>query len=247
MSQGLSVFKRILSGVAILSLVFAGVTASAAQTASVSIPVSQIFKNGSSESVDAAFTYRIAPKEVGNPMPENAKDGTFTMEGTKNLSLGPITFKRVGIYEYEVSQVIKSKNTGYTYDEKVYKVMVYVKNDDADGLRTELFLIKKDGDKDGSKVESIEFSNSYQEQATVITSEDDTTTEKKTTEKKTTEKKTTEKKTTEDTTPGSSTEGSTSNGTDAKTGDFMLWPYYLLLLCAVTFFGIGLRTKHLDK
>lgn len=242
MSQGLSVFKRILSGMAILSLVFAGMSALAAQTAAVSIPVSQIFTNDTGESVDAAFTYRIAPKDKGNPMPENAKEGTFTIEGTKDFSLGPIAFERVGIYEYEVSQEIKSKSMGYTYDERVYKVLVYVKNNDTDGLRTELFLIKKDGDQDGNKVENIEFSNSYQEQATVITSEDDTTTEIETTEKKTTEKKTTE-----DTTPGSSTEGSTSNGTDAKTGDAMLWPYYLLLLCAVTFFGIGLRTKHLDK
>lgn len=230
MSFGLARLKRIIAGMAVILLMSTQTTAVAAQypTAKAEIPVSQIFTNSSGGSVAGTFTYRITATNKDNPMPEGIAVGTFSIEETKEISL-EIIFDRVGIYKYEIKQVATGGSTGYTYDDRTYSVTVYVKNGENDSLKTEIFLQNPSG----GKVEKIEFTNSYQN----ITTET-VTTETVTTETVTTEDKTTEDETTEDDNP---------KGKGTKTGDRMLWPYYLLLICGTTFFGICIRIKRLQK
>ena len=255
MRQGLSVFKRILSGVAILSLVFAGVSASAAQTASVSIPMSQIFKNNSSESVDATFTYRITP-DKDNPVLEGMTDDTVSIEGNKEISL-EIVFDRVGVYKYEIKQESANK-PGYTYDSSIYTAMVYVRYDGDDGLKTDVFIQNPDGE----KLEKIEFNNFYQKQEATTgeptepqppASSEESTTESITTENITTKEEITDDDddTEDDTEDEEDTEEDTEDdkpkGNGTKTGDRVIWPYYLLLICGTTLLCVCIRIKKLQK
>lgn len=206
MSFGFTGLKRIIVGMAVVLMISAQFTVSASQypTVTLKLPVSQTFKNSTGENVDDTFTYRIKAADQNNPMPNGIKGNTFSIEGTKEMSL-EITFDRVGIYEYEIKQDSANKRAGYTNDSTVYTVTVYVRNDEADGLKTDLLIQNQDG----NKVERLEFTNSYK---------------------------------TKDT-----TEDSTHSGKETKTGDIMLWPFYMLFLCGTVIAGICIKIKQLQR
>lgn len=246
MSFGLAGLKRIIAGMAVILLVSAQMTVLAVQypTVRAEIPVSQTFTNNSGESVTGTFTYRITAtgrSDLTHPMPEGVTDGTFSIEGNKKITLA-VTFDRVGIYEYKINQESANKSTGYTYDSTVYTVTVYVRNDGEDGLMTDVFVQNPDGTK---READMEFSNSYQKQQATTGEPTDppTSSEESTTETITTESVTTEEKTTEDNT----TEEDKPKGNGTKTGDRVIWPYYLLLICGTTLFGACIRIKRLQK
>jgi pilin isopeptide linkage protein len=90
-------------------------------------------------------------------MPAGALAGgyTFSIAGNDSLSIGPIHYGQEGFYEYELSQIFGTA-PGYTYDEKVYKIEVYVLSD------LSVVMIARDKDNlEGEKVKDIVFSNSY--------------------------------------------------------------------------------------
>jgi hypothetical protein len=98
----------------------------------VKMPVEQDFRvtNGDRD-VDDEFTYRLTREDDDSPMPSgsNGDDYTFTMtdDDSRNIT---IKYDRVGIYYYELRQVIPSNTSSrYTYDRTVYRVMVVVQND----------------------------------------------------------------------------------------------------------------------
>ena len=133
------IFKRtIINGgrvfaLALLLLSLAGVffprEAVGAEPGKVTLTVNQ---SVSTEGLSAAastetFSYRLAPMQASNPMPDGGGPGgyEFTITGTGNKDVGPIAFTHEGKYSYEISPAGGAR-PGYTCDEKVYTVEVYV-------------------------------------------------------------------------------------------------------------------------
>lgn len=220
---------------AVIIMGTARITASAAPypTVKAEIPVSQMFTNNGEANADGTFTYQIKTEDKDNPMPEGIAGDIFSINGNEEILL-KIIFDRVGIYKYEIKQITTEEKTGYTYDSRSYFVTVHVKNGDNDSLKTDIFLQNQSGE----KIEKIEFNTSYQNTTT-----ETVTTENETTEEETTEDKTTEDKTTEDKT----TEADKPKGNGTETGDRVIWPYYLCLICGTTLFGVCIRIKRLQK
>jgi len=100
------------------------------------------------------FSYRLAPKEQGNPMPPGSgADGyVFAVTGTGNASICLAAFSQAGVYTYELSHTTGIK-PGYIYDQETYTLEILVNSD----LTTAVVATKKDG----CKAEEIHYSHSY--------------------------------------------------------------------------------------
>jgi pilin isopeptide linkage protein len=143
---------------ALLLACLAGLSAPAAHAAGqgeITLTVKQVFTNaGASAPPSEVFHYRLAPKLASNPMPAgSAADGyAFAATGTGDASIGPIVFAQAGRYAYEISHVTAAR-PGYTYDQEVYALEIFVKSD----LTTAAVVYKKDG----SKASGIKFEHAY--------------------------------------------------------------------------------------
>lgn len=117
----------------VLALIAAAVLAvpAAAMAMEVDIPYEQDFTNDSAKpSVADSFDYRITADD-GAPMPEGSSDGVydFSLAGdTKGVLKLDISYAKPGYYYYKVRSSVKSPKKGYTYESKVYNVMVMVVN-----------------------------------------------------------------------------------------------------------------------
>lgn len=104
-------------------------TAFAATTGQVLLPVRQVFeRDGSSiPSGGEVFTYRLTPQTPNAPMPSGSgpEGYTFTIAGTRESQVGPLTFDTTGIYLYEL-RCVTATNPGYTVDQRVYVVEVHI-------------------------------------------------------------------------------------------------------------------------
>ena len=102
----------------------------AAEPTQVGLTVRQVFNaDGLSAPSGDVFTYRLTPKAVSSPMPEGSgSDGyTFTVAGTDEAPISPITFSETGIYAYEL-RCMTAAETGYTVDPQVYTVEIHIIN-----------------------------------------------------------------------------------------------------------------------
>lgn len=107
-----------------------------------------------------AYTIQLKSLDEANPMPEGAVDGVSetVVTGAGSASLPEITFQRVGIYEYTVSQ-LPGKAAECSYDKSVYHLTVYVVNNEAyDGLEATAVLYKNN---EGDKLSTAAFTNVY--------------------------------------------------------------------------------------
>jgi len=79
---------------------------------------------------DQTFLYRLTKKTTDAPMPSGRGliDYYFTVSGTTEEQVGPITFNAAGAYTYELSCVVREE-TGYLYDRHVYTIEVFVTNE----------------------------------------------------------------------------------------------------------------------
>ena len=105
----------------------------------------EITGNGlSSPSVNKTVTYRMTPKTAGAPMPVgSSQDGyTFTITGSTEAQIGPITFTAPGQYIYELNNITED-NKDFTYDRQVYTIEIYIARD----LTESVVIIKKGNDK----------------------------------------------------------------------------------------------------
>jgi len=100
-------------------------------------------------------SYRLIPKQASNPMPAGSgADGyPFSITGTDEISVGPITFTQAGQYAYELRHTTPPAS-GFTYDQEVYTLEMYVKSD----LTVAVVVTKKDG----SKAAGITFAHTGQ-------------------------------------------------------------------------------------
>lgn len=155
---------RGLTVVLLLTFLLTGMslTAFAAENeATATIRVHQVFSvNSSRWQPENQFTYVLRTEEAGTPMPKDAVNGEFlfTMQGTSYADIGAITYNRAGQYVYTVRQRISSAQTGYTYDDEVYTVVVTVRNQLGGGLSA---TVELPVNHEGFKENEIRFENSY--------------------------------------------------------------------------------------
>ena len=103
----------------------------AAEPGQVTLTVRQVFKtNGSYPANGGTFNYLLIPKSASYPLPAGNESGSysFTVAGTSEKQIGPITFNKAGVYTYELS-CITNENTIYDYDRHVYTIEIHVFND----------------------------------------------------------------------------------------------------------------------
>jgi len=156
--------KRITTVICLFFLfILAMILPRAAYAAITSVPVTlridQVFtKNSSALGVNSVFSYTLTSMDAGNPMPAGSISGvySFTVDGTGSKNIDPISFNNTGIYRYEIKGNTFSSAAGYSYDDEVYSLAVYVRQP-ADHLVTEVTVQKSDG----RKVSRIEFKNTY--------------------------------------------------------------------------------------
>lgn len=156
--------KRITTAVCLFFLfILAMILPRAAYAAITSVPVTlridQVFtKNSSALGMNSVFSYTLTSMDAGNPMPAGSISGvySFTVDGTGSKNIDPISFNNTGIYRYEIKGNTFSSAAGYSYDNEVYSLTVYVRQP-SDHLATEVTVQKSDG----RKVSRIEFKNTY--------------------------------------------------------------------------------------
>ena len=119
--------RTILTVIAVAALAIPA----AAMAMEVDIPYEQDFTNDSAKpSVADSFNYRLTADDSA-PMPEGSSGGSydFSLAGdTKGVLKLDISFAKPGYYYYTVKSHEKSSKKGYTYESKVYKVMVMIVN-----------------------------------------------------------------------------------------------------------------------
>jgi len=129
-------------------------TAFAADSGEVILTIQQVFTaTGSPAPPSEAFTYRLTPEQVANPMPSGSgTDGyTVTVTGTVDADIGPLTFTQVGLFIYQLS-CTTNEAAGYTIDRQVYTIEVHVMSD-----LTIIIVYKSNGE----KAASLSFEHAY--------------------------------------------------------------------------------------
>lgn len=124
----------------------------------VQIPVEQIFQQSGIDKVEDSFVYEIYGDRSTDPLPETASGGSFKfiLKGSEKTNL-KINYSRAGLYKYKIKQVISKKISGYSYDEQIYDVDVYIKNLN-DYAFTSQVIIKNQMN---NKPVIVKFSNKY--------------------------------------------------------------------------------------
>ena len=148
----------------LLCLLLMKETVAAAGGVSIELPVSQLFtvENGNNESLPLDFNefqYTLTAKEPGNPMPEGSADGTygFVIKGEKDMDLPPMVFQNTGIYQYQLELTDIGTNDNYTYDQEIYTITVYIKDQGSGVLSAEVTAARSNGE----KVDRMAFHNRY--------------------------------------------------------------------------------------
>ena len=145
---------------AVMSVMTMTVSALAAETPGVSIPVT-ISLSGTLPETAEDFTVRLQADDPSYPMPKGSDGDVYTMTvtGADTKSFPTVTYDRVGIYTYTIYQVAGS-NSKCTYDDSVYALTVYVTNaEDGSGLETSAVLYP---DAQGDKLTGATFANEYE-------------------------------------------------------------------------------------
>lgn len=157
-------FKGALSFLMTMALTIPvfSMTAFAQEAATLEIPIT-IELTGKVPSTPENLAVVLTAKETGNPMPEGAADGTYTMTvaGSVTQNFPMITYTRTGIYHYTIHQE-KGTNTKGTYDTNQYYITVSVTNveNGADALAA-AFVVHAGTDETQPKSGEIKFANSY--------------------------------------------------------------------------------------
>lgn len=123
------------------------------------IPVRQTLTvaSGSESPGDQSCSYTLRAEHAGDPMPSGSSGSeyTFTITGTNDHSVGPITtYSAPGVYSYTLRQTAGTA-AHYSYDTRVYHISVYVVNVSGT-LKTEVFVKRS-----GTKYARAEFEVKY--------------------------------------------------------------------------------------
>jgi len=153
--------KRILQGGKILAMgailaCLMGLlipVARAAQPGEVMLTVRQVLADAGMQP-ETTFSYILTTESASNPMPpgSEANGYLFRIKGTDDVNIGPIAFTQAGRYVYEIAH-ITSPQAGYTCNQKIYKLEIYVKR----GLDVTVVAYKEDG----SKASDVIYEHNY--------------------------------------------------------------------------------------
>jgi len=122
---GLVVLCAMVLGAALM--IFPGKTF--ASSASLTIPVEQVFGVTPGVQQDGTFVYEMHPLDPSYPLPAGAVGNvyTFTMNNSEVRNIGPIVFTHAGIFSYEIRNFAQP-TAGFTLDSTIYTVVVAVRN-----------------------------------------------------------------------------------------------------------------------
>lgn len=124
---------------------------------SVNIPIEQEFKiNGSLDQEKQKGYYILEALEDGNPMPTGEANYSIELLGNERKTIEGFDFSEEGTFSYKLYQQLPEDKTGFTYDDHVYFISVYVTRA-ANGLNIET-IVKND---QKLKVSSAAFTNTY--------------------------------------------------------------------------------------
>ena len=123
--------------------------------AGASVPVEVIVSGGVTGAAERT-TIVMEAIEPDSPLPEGGADGRFVFEVIPGeaVMMPQIEFSETGVYKYHIYQK-QGSEPGYTYDDQVYLVTIYVEPD-GDDLFTVVVIQKTEN---GSKLEEIVFIN----------------------------------------------------------------------------------------
>lgn len=95
----------------------------------------QITLEGTLPEKPETFTLRMKANDSGNPMPGGKTGGScdLTITSADRASFAPMTFEKVGIYNYTITQ-LPGTNVDCSYDGKQYDLTVTVMNAKNGGL-----------------------------------------------------------------------------------------------------------------
>ena len=133
-------------------------TAHATEAAQATFTVKQLLiNNGTSEPPRETFTYLLSPQTPDTPMPASSNFGNhiFTINGTSDVEIGPISFSTPGKYVYTLS-CATADIPGFSINRKMYTIEVYI----SDGLEVSVIYIGNE-----AKVEALAFERTYEAQA----------------------------------------------------------------------------------
>ncbi|MDR2610906.1 MAG: hypothetical protein LBC58_05565 [Clostridiales Family XIII bacterium] len=118
------------------------------------IAVAQSFSDPDSSAPSGVFSYRLTRNSPAYPLPagSSAEAYSFTLTGTVETGLPPLTFTAPGAYIYELAHTTAAR-PGYTYDTVTYRIYIYVRSNLAVSM-----IVRGPG---GSKASGINFSHSY--------------------------------------------------------------------------------------
>jgi len=122
---------RILLAVFIIITVLALASPAYAADEPVHIKVEQVFSEPS-QSEGVTYTYMMRPHESHTPMPEGCgtgEDYLFTITGHKSMQIGPIKYKKQGVYRYDMRMMVMRNKPGLIYDTQTYTIEVYVNSE----------------------------------------------------------------------------------------------------------------------
>lgn len=124
---------------------------------SVNIPIEQEFKiNGSLDQEKQKGYYILEALEGGNPMPTGEAAYSIELLGNERRTIEGFDFSEEGTFSYKLYQQLPEDKAGFTYDDHVYFISVYVTRA-ANGLNIET-IVKND---QKLKVSSAAFTNTY--------------------------------------------------------------------------------------
>ena len=152
--------KRFALALCVLALYIStmSVAVFAAAPVTATIPV-EIKLSGTLPEMPDTFKVELTADEAGNPMPEGAADGVYTMDmvGASSGEL-KIEFSKLGIYNYTVKQLDIGNEDCYQ-DAQTYKVTAYVVNNaDYSAFDLSIVVCRENAT---DKQEEILFENRY--------------------------------------------------------------------------------------
>ena len=144
--KGLLQRTLIATALSILALALSVTSAYGVHAVTVNVPVSQVFTQNIEKDILSYFHYKLTPLKAGNPLPQGGTEHSFVIDGTQVAQIGPFTFHAAGHYAYRLEAVLSDPKAGYTYDEGVFIVNIYVKNANP-GLLADIVITNEAGEK----------------------------------------------------------------------------------------------------
>lgn len=124
----------------------------------VELPV-KVSVSGEDIPASDTYTFRISAKDDA-PLPNGVSYMEESRKGEGTVNFSSISFERVGIYQYSVSQIAGDEERCH-YDSKIYDITITVTNAVDDDSLEATIAIRDSGSDSGMKDSEIEFKNTY--------------------------------------------------------------------------------------